>query len=96
MSQETETIGFQLSISGRDDGTLEAVYISLSDAPVARTQEVRKDILLVDYDDAGKVVGVEILAPIRLSELDEFVEPPKRAMFRTFVKRRAPAELVTA
>jgi uncharacterized protein YuzE len=42
------------------DTTTDAAYISLTDAPVARTVELSDDIL-VDVDSFGVVVGVEVL-----------------------------------
>jgi uncharacterized protein YuzE len=89
-------IGFELSVSARDDGTLEALYISLSDAKVARTREILDDVLLADYSAGGKLVGIEILAPVKISKLEDLVEEPKRRTFRAFVRRAAPRELVEA
>lgn len=42
------------------DHDAEAAYIALSAAPVARTVEVSPEVL-VDLDQAGAVVGVELL-----------------------------------
>lgn len=38
-----------------------ALYIRLSDSPVARTQEIN-DNTLVDLDEAGRVIGIEVIS----------------------------------
>ena len=42
------------------DQEADALYLTLSDAPAADTQEVAPGIL-VDYDDQGHAVGIEML-----------------------------------
>lgn len=44
----------------RVDQGADAVYINLSDADVAESEEI-KDGIVVDYDAQGRIVGVEIL-----------------------------------
>ncbi|WP_067471559.1 DUF2283 domain-containing protein [Actinomadura hibisca] len=39
-----------------------ALYITLSDAPTARTVEIDPETM-VDLDAAGKPVGIEVIAP---------------------------------
>jgi len=90
------SIGFELSISGDTDGTLEAVYITVRDGKAHRTREIIEDIVLADYDDRGRLIGIEILAPVKLSKLTPLVEQGRRKPFRDFVKAQAPAELVIA
>ena len=48
MVRNGKQIGFELSISARDDGTLEALYILLQDAKIVRTDEIVEDIVLAD------------------------------------------------
>ena len=89
-----QKVGFELSISGRDDGTLEAAYIRLSRSKVAKTKEIVEDILLADYNASGDLIGIEILAPVKLSQLTKLVDERKRRQFRRFVQHSAPHELV--
>ena len=42
------------------DQKADALYLSLSDAPASRSEEVSPGII-VDYDDQDHVVGVEML-----------------------------------
>jgi uncharacterized protein YuzE len=44
----------------RYDRDADAIYIRLNDASVARSEEL-EDGVIVDYDESGRVVGVEIL-----------------------------------
>ena len=85
-----------MSISARNDGTVEAVYILVRDNKAVRTKEIVEDVLLADYDSRGQLVGIEILGPVKLLEITPLVEEPRRRPFRRFVKERAPDELVLA
>jgi uncharacterized protein YuzE len=97
MKRQQRIGSFELSISARADGTIEAAYISLRPgASVAKTKEISADVLMADYNRAGELVGIEILAPVRIAELAKLVEPRKREPFKRFVKRSAPRELVSA
>lgn len=42
------------------DRQADALYLSLSEAPASRSEEVSPGIV-VDYDDQDRVVGIEIL-----------------------------------
>jgi uncharacterized protein YuzE len=42
------------------DQQADALYLSLTDAPASRSEEVSPGIIL-DYDDQDRVVGVEML-----------------------------------
>lgn len=42
------------------DREADVLYIQLSDAPIIESDEERKGIVL-DYDDEGRIVGIEIL-----------------------------------
>ena len=94
MHQTNKTLGFELSLSGRENGTLEAAYIRFKVGKVKRTVEVIEDALMADYDEHDDLLGFEILAPVKLSDLAKHVEQPRRSSFRRFVRYSAPAELV--
>ena len=91
---DKKVIGFEISVSARDDGTLEAAYIRFKDGKVAHTQEVIEDVLLVDYDAKDDIIGIELLSTVKLSDLVRLVDQPRRAPFRRFVKHSAPEEFV--
>jgi uncharacterized protein YuzE len=44
----------------RVDHAADAVYLNLTDRPIKDSEEVADGIIL-DYDEAGRIVGVEIL-----------------------------------
>ncbi len=86
--------GFEMSISARNDGTIEAVYILVRDDKAARTKEIVEDVLLADYNSRGQLVGIEILAPVKIAKITMLVDESRRRPFRRFVRDRAPKELV--
>lgn len=89
-------LGYEISVSGRNDGTLEAAYIRFKTTKVHRTVEVIEDSLLADYDRKRDLVGIEILAPVRLTDLTRLVDRDRRADFRRFARQAMPHELVAA
>ena len=93
---QNKFIGFEISISGRNDGTIKAAYIRLRNGSVARTEELLEDTLNADFDKAGQLIGLEILAPVKLSELATHVEKPIRPSFRKFMRGSAPRKLISA
>ena len=96
MGRSDEPVGFELSVSARNDGTLEAVYVRFSDHKVMKTEEVIEDVLLVDFDSRNVLIGIEILAPVKLSYITGIVEKSIRAPFRKFIRQAAPSKLVYA
>ena len=44
----------------RVDHSADAVYVNLTDRPIKDSEEVA-DGIVVDYDDEGRIVGIEIL-----------------------------------
>jgi len=94
MKRSKRTIGFEISISGRNDGTLEAAYITVMDGKAAKTVEIVEDILLADYDRMGRLIGIEILAPVKISKIIPLIDADRRKPFRNFVRTQAPEELV--
>lgn len=89
-----KSIGFEISVSARDDGTLEAVYIRMNEGKIAKTVEVDEDVVLADYDSQGKLLGIELLAPVRLAKIVKLVDAPRRPSFRKAIKRGAPEEFL--
>ena len=87
---------FELSVTCRNDGTIGAAYIRLKHARAARTREIAADALLADYDSRGNLIGIEILAPVRLSQLVALVDEARRAPFRRFVRQAFPRHLLAA
>lgn len=51
----------------RVDHAADAVYLNLTDRPIKDSEEVA-DGIIVDYDEAGRIVGVEILDASKRTE----------------------------
>ena len=96
MRSKPQKLGFELSISAGADGNVQAVYIRLLDNKIAKTVEIEEDVLMADYDSRGRLVGIEILAPVPLSNISKLVEPPRRKPFSRLVREQAPSKLVLA
>jgi uncharacterized protein YuzE len=97
MREIQHSTGFGLTVNAREDGTLEAAYVQLSDAKVVRTDEVIKSVLLVDFDANDAVVGIEILAPVKISTVLEVANrmgEAHRKSFDDFVRRYAPPAII--
>ena len=88
-----KTLGYELALSGRDDGTLECAYLRFKKGKVAKTVEVVTDTLMADYDAGGELIGLEIL-PVKLATLAKLAPETRRPSFRKFVRGSAPATLV--
>jgi len=96
MVRPARVVGFELSVSARDDGTLEAMYIRFGAGAVHATKEIVEDVLLADYDAAGELLGLEILAPVRIADLEALAPDARRPAFRRFVEQSAPASFIAA
>ena len=91
---QDESIGFEISTSGDEDGEIESAYIYLSHNPVARSRTHKAEVLMADYDAAGDIVGIEIVGPVRIADLVKLAEPELREAFERFVRGAAPPALI--
>lgn len=89
-------LGFELSVSARDDGAIEAAYVRFRDEPVSKTREIIEGTLLADYAATGELIGIEVLGPVRMSDLEALVDSARRATFRAFLEKTAPREFIAA
>ncbi len=96
MQTARKVVGFELSLSGRSDGTLETAYVRFQKGDVASTRELVEDTLIADYDSRGRLIGIEILAPVSLATLARQVGVARRSSFRKFLKHSAPRQLIQA
>lgn len=86
-----------MSASVTEDGSVEAMYLLFSDAPVEITKEIDGDGLLADYDKDGELVGIEVLVPVSIASLlDLLEESSRRDALARFLRRHGPQELVRA
>ena len=82
--------GFELSLTVGGDGEVEAAYLRLAPGKVARTRELDPDVLLADFDSRGRMIGIEVLAPVRLSELTRLVAESRRTVLRRVLRQTVP------
>ncbi|HEU4365085.1 MAG TPA: DUF2283 domain-containing protein [Candidatus Krumholzibacteria bacterium] len=90
----TSRVGYEVSISGRNDGTIVGVYVRLYERKVARSREIIAGQLVADYDRGGEIVGLEILAPVRIRSLTRLVSQPARRPFKRFIEDSIPRDFV--
>jgi uncharacterized protein YuzE len=87
---------FKVSVStDEDSGKLLAVYIRIREGDVEETLEVDEDRAFADYDAAGQLLGVELLAPCKVQILDNLAEK-EPAEVREFLHSCPPRSMVLA
>jgi uncharacterized protein YuzE len=64
-------------------------YVQLSEAPVARTLLDISDVIMVDVDDYGTPVGIEVVAPLDTIEREDWyalakVVPEVKQIFKEY------------
>lgn len=96
MNRVNNTAAFEISVTGREDGAIGVAYIRLKKGRVARTREIDGDALLADYDARGNLIGIEVLAPVRIPQLVGLVDENRRPSFRRFVRQCFPRGLLAA
>ena len=96
MSTARKTNGFEFSVRGSDDGTLQAAYFRFKTGKVARIRELLEGTLMASYDSAGTLLEITVLAPVSLSILERYIARNRRRAFRKFVKGYVPPALVQA
>ncbi|MFN3466195.1 MAG: DUF2283 domain-containing protein [Candidatus Brocadiales bacterium] len=52
------------------DEKVDAMYITFSDLPVAKTVPVGEGVL-IDLDDRGRLLGIEILSPVERNLIEK-------------------------
>jgi uncharacterized protein YuzE len=85
---------FKISVSTDETtGKLIAAYLSIRDGESAETVEVEEDRAYADYDAAGRLIGIELLAPCHVKVLDSITEaePPE---VREFLHSSPPRSMV--
>jgi uncharacterized protein YuzE len=61
---------FRLEVSyDSSTGNPVAAYVRIREAAIARTEEFGEGVAFADYSDDGRLVGIELLAPVGLDVL---------------------------
>ena len=51
-------------------------------------------MVLADYDSRGRLVGIEILGPVKIQMLTRLIDKEHRVAFRRFAKENIPGSLL--
>lgn len=87
---------FRLEVSYHETtGEPVAAYLRVRDGKVAVTKEISEGVAFADYDDAGALLGVELLAPCGADVLDRVSEEEPEPVQR-FLRRGVRQEMVLA
>lgn len=74
-------------------GEIRAVYLQIRSGKSARVKEFQGGDVLADYDKDGNLLGIEVLAPCRISLLEKILGDEPQT--KRFVKRSIPRKLVS-
>jgi len=89
------SISFDVSIEvDHQTGEVQAAYFRVRKGKTAETREFENGNLFADYDNAGNLLGVEMLAPCKVSVFDRISAPEPHV--KKFLKRSAPRDMVLA
>jgi hypothetical protein len=87
---------FRMEISyDETSGEPVAAYLRVRGGEVAQTKEISEGVAFADYDDAGQLLGVELLAPCGADVLDRVSENEPEPVQR-FLRRGVRREMVYA
>ena len=76
-------------------GDVVSVYLEIRKGRSAQTKEYCDGSALADYDKSGELLGIELLAPCKLSVLNK-IEGAEPVLIRKFVKTATPRAMVIA
>lgn len=76
-------------------GGIRAAYVRVREGAVHETREVVEGRAFADYDEAGLMLGIELLAPCEIEVLERIAKDEPEAV-RRFLRGSPPRELVPA
>ena len=86
-------ISFGVSIEvDQVTGEVQTAYFRVRKGKTAETREFENGNLFADYDNAGNLLGVEMLAPCNVSVFERLSAPEPAV--KKFLKRSAPRDMV--
>ena len=78
----------------KETGEILSVYLQIRSGKSAETREVDPGRVFVDYNSAGELLGIEMLAPSRIQVLDTITKNEPET--QRFVNRSVPREMAIA
>jgi uncharacterized protein YuzE len=86
------TYKFVVSIEVEErTGHIQAVYFRFRPGRAVRTEKYSHGDAFADYDSAGNLLGIELLAPVPLRLLNRITGPDPAT--QAFVRRSVPREM---
>lgn len=82
-----------IDITYDNSGELMGAYFRIREGVVKKTRSISSGLMIADYDDGGKLLGVEMLGPCEGKVFDS-IKIEKQAKVQ--IRRAAPRELITA
>lgn len=91
---------FGISVTTDDStGDVLAVYFQIRKGKVHETREYAEGAALADYNKRGELIGIELLAPCKVSIVDQLAANESAAMRRQtkrFMRKAGPRQMVAA
>jgi uncharacterized protein YuzE len=84
------SFGMSVEVDNRS-GRILAVYFRVRKGKSAETKEFDRGKVFVDYNSAGELLGIEMLAPSTVAVLDRVTKNEPES--RQFVRRSVPREM---
>jgi uncharacterized protein YuzE len=84
------SFGMSVEVDNRN-GRILAVYFRVRKGKSAETKEFDRGKVFVDYNSAGELLGIEMLAPSTVAILDRVTKNEPES--RQFVRRSVPREM---
>ena len=78
-----------------ETGRTLAAYFRVRKGKSAETKELTEGTAFADYNRKGELLGLEMLAPCKLTLIEQIVKKEPMAV-RSFVKNNAPRKMVVA
>lgn len=86
---------FQVDVSTDSaTGNVISVYFQMREGKAATVREFEKGNVFVNYDKDGNLLGIEMLAPAKISVLDKITRGHPE--MKRFVRRTVPRQMVGA
>lgn len=71
------------------DGSIGGAYLKLRSGKAVRTEVVKADVLLADYDKHDRLIGIDMLAPTNLSVVINLVKDPgQKSTVKNLMRQR--------
>jgi hypothetical protein len=77
-----------------DTGEIRAIYFQIRKGKTTETKVFQRGDVIVDYDSGGTLLGIEMIAPAKISTLEKILRSDPES--KEVVRRSVPREMVSA